>query len=59
MDATCPRCGAPAEIAAPELAVCSDGCGWRVAVSLGLRRGNRGQWYADGPGRWRKAEAAC
>ena len=57
MDARCPVCGAPAEIAAPEVARCGDGCGWSARVSLGLRRGGRGQWYAAGAGRWVKAEA--
>ena len=41
MDATCPRCGSPAEIAAPELARCADGCGWTARVSTRLRRGGR------------------
>ena len=59
MDAHCPRCGALAEIAAPEVARCGDGCGWTARVSTRLRRGNRGQWFAAGANRWRKAEIRC
>ena len=56
MLARCPRCGAQAEIAAPAVATCGDGCGWSVPVSTRLGRDNRAEWYTAGPHRWIKAE---